>query len=275
VRGGFVFTDTISTASYVQGTDMFQNYAYKNTFPLSSSYDISLSTSVSANPIWFWIEKNQSGSFAPGESNNYNLRWGNNPISSSLSNPNPWVSFPTQNSNYIPVGLVDCYTSASSSQALIRQFLTTDVLSSGGGTIKISYFNDSASYTHNEDIVLVDPTHAPFSASMYPFSGSSTPNIGVGTYLCAIDVPFLVTSSSTNSGSRSPYNVYYPFWPPIPSGSLKLVNSTDQWSGSLANQNYWFPITPMSPLCIEGTTLFISYLDPSGSFNVNNLPYKS
>ena len=136
VRGGFVFTNQVSSASFVNGTDMFQQYAYADMYPSSSatmaisgqipaSYDYLLSTGSTDNPVWFWIENSSSA---------YYLRYNNNPVSSSIGNPNPWTSFPQANSNYIPIGTVDCYTSASVNQALIRQFLTTDVLAVGGTT---------------------------------------------------------------------------------------------------------------------------------------------
>jgi hypothetical protein len=53
-------------------------------------------------------------------------------VVTSPGNPNTWPNFPTANASYIPIGLVDCYSSSSVNQALIRQFLDYDVLLSGG-----------------------------------------------------------------------------------------------------------------------------------------------
>lgn len=258
VRGGFVLTSTVGTASYVNGTDGFQNYAYANTYP-TTNCDITLPTDSGSNPVWFWIENNT----AVSSSSTYWLRYGSNPVSSSLGNPTPWVSFPNANANYIPVGLVDCYSSSSVNQALIRQFLTSDVLLSGGGGINYHFYNEQAAYNANTDIVFVDPSK-PYTASFFANSSSAYPALCAGTFLCAINVPV--------SSSRSPYNVYYPFFPQIPSSSY--VQTSGSWSGSLANQNFWEPIAACQPVCIKGRTLFVALLDPSGSFNNSQLPYK-
>jgi hypothetical protein len=230
VRGGFVFTDNVTTSSYVLGTDMFQNYAYQNTFPMTASYDITLPTDSNSNPIWFWIEKTPSASVS-----SYNLRYGNNPIVSSLGNPTPWSTFPAQNAAYIPVGLVDAYTSASSYQLLIRQFLETDVLSSGGaGLIWKGEYTESSSYAVND----VTRVNCQLSYSFNFTSGSAGhPQGSAGLFICSLAVPA--------SSSRNIYNAYYPIYPYIPSSSIQTV--TVGTSSYIANQTFWTAMAPMYP----------------------------
>jgi len=282
VRGGFVLIDNVSTSSYVNGTDMFQNYAYANTYPsasygLTASYDITLSTSQSLNPTWFWIEKNQTIS-GSSPSSSYWLRYGNNPTSSSLGNPTPWVSFPTANSNYIPIGTVDCYTSQSQNQALIRQFLTTDVLLSGGGAINYYFYNESASY--NKDDFIFVSYNAQFTTSFITPSGSNTAAMTPGCFIAAQNVPAAPSSGSNSSGSRTPFNYYYPIWPiwPITSSIHTTVGADGGiYSGSKCNQIYWNPIAPeiLLQICVNGNNVNAGVMgEMSGSvFDLSMLPY--
>ena len=266
VRGGFVFTDNVSTASYVIGTDLFQNYAYQSTYPLSSSFDIQMPTGSTQNPVWFWIEKSTSGSLATGSLYNYYLRYGNNPVSSSLGNPTPWTNFPQQNSNYIPVGLVDCYTSASQKQALIRQFLETDVLSSGGGGLTYVDWDYSASIAKNT-IVRIDLTRNDYAIPWSVPSGSVLPPLSGPTFICIKDVP------SIASGLRDlTKNIYYPFYPTWSTSSI--VN----FSGSVYNDIFFreigLPVTIKDGCGINGGPVqeFVSSIPVSSSYNYS-LPY--
>ena len=249
VRGGFVFTDQVATSSYVNGTDMFQNYAYANTFTgtasytsvVPTSYDITLPTDQADNPVWFWIENAGSSS--------YYLRYGNNPVSASLGNPTPWTSFPDADADYIPVGLVDAYSSASSQQILIRQFLTSDVLLSGGSSPSNWYdYNESASYKHG-DFVWVDYNNQ-YTRSFT----DDTPPLCPGCFYVAKDVP-------QNSGSlRPPINYYFPLYPNWSNSTSSIVTKvTDVSSPYLSqscNQIFFEPISPMTllSLCIDGVS---------------------
>ncbi len=132
VRGGFVLNNIVSTSSYVNGCDGFQNYPYSNAYGSASivTSSIDYTIPVTQSMYWFWIE-NTTGS--------YNLRYGANPVSSSLGNPTPWVGFPSASANYIPIGWVDSRSSASINQLVIRQFLTSDIISTGGAAVTSSY----------------------------------------------------------------------------------------------------------------------------------------
>jgi hypothetical protein len=125
VRGGYVLNKNVATASFVNGTDRCEYTAYGNIYPNTSGSYIYLTGSVDQNPTWIWIETLSSS---------YNIRYSNTPTVATTGNPNPWTGFPLADSTHIPVALVDTYTSSSISQAIIRQFLTCDVLLSGGGS---------------------------------------------------------------------------------------------------------------------------------------------
>lgn len=263
VRGGFVFTDTIATASYVQGTDLFQNYAYANNYPLSASYDILIPTGSTNNPVWVWIEKSTSGSPPVGEKYNYYLRYGNNPISSSLGNPAPWTTFPAQNSNYIPVGLVDGFSSASIFQLNIRQFLTNDVLSSGGSNNLITTYNESSSYNVGDGVVVDCNVSYSANLSFQPPTSSTRPALCAGYFQCRFNVP--------TTSSRDPFVISYPIYPVPGSSSMVIV------SGSIRNNYCWFPVTPMLPTCLPAPygLAFVAMQVSSSqlSFPNTQLPY--
>ena len=126
------------------------------------------------------------------------------------------------------------------------------------------YFNESASYAVN-DLVVVD-CNKKYSVSFDPPpSGSHYPAITAGDFYCTTAVP------ASGSG-RVAGNVYYPFAPMIPTSSYVTV------SGSILNNNFWFPLSPMIklPLCIGGVsqTVFVNGV-PSGSlFNLSQLPHQ-
>jgi hypothetical protein len=237
VRGGFVWTTTVSTSSYVNGTDMMQNVAYRDIYAVpSSSWDITLPTGSAQNPTYFWIEVNTSIS-GSSPSSSYWLRYGNNPVSSSVGNPTPWTSFPNQSSNYIPIGYVDCYTSSSVKQAIIRQVLETDVLSSGGGFNYHHINNDFSNSFQAGTVYYWDPN------GNYTSSYTSTPPLFTGLWYCSNNI-------NAPSGTR-----IYPTYPVPPSAS-------------------WHPMTPMIPitLCVNGqSTNYFGCLIPSGSYPSQSL----
>lgn len=121
VRGGYVFSNYITTASFVKGTDGFQSLAYGNN--VSSSNAIVLPVSQSQH--YFWVE--QSGSLTPFSSSYY-LRHSNSPATpDTASNPNGWIGFPSSSANHWLIGWVDTNSSQSINQAFVRQVLTTDI----------------------------------------------------------------------------------------------------------------------------------------------------
>jgi len=266
VRGGYVFTSTVSTSSYVQGCDGFETYAYANTYNIhTASADILLPTSQSLNPIWFWIEN--SGSATPPS---YILRYGSNPTGSSTGNPSPsWTSFPTADSTHIPIGLVDAYTSSSIKQLLIRQYVNSDIISTGGGggwNWKGTYA-ESSSYAVN-DVVFVD-FNKTYSVPFTVDSSSRFPALCAGIFLNTTAVPSIASGSI--SSSRNTLNYYYPMNPTIPSSSMVMV------SGSLANQTFWQPINPLVQMsvCVGGSSTKTYWMDAwtTDTFNLAQLPY--
>jgi hypothetical protein len=233
---------------------MMQNYSYNNIWPPSSyaSYDIQVP--VNEPQYWFWIEK--SGSMVSGSP--YILRHGNNPASASVSNPTPWVSFPTANINYIPIGYVDTLSSASVFQAYTRQILTSDVVSVGGAASTWTVYDESASYSPG-DQVKVDQD------IQYSQSFGLAPLLSPGLFVNIIKVPPAL------SGSRNSYNYYNPMYPTIPTSSVVTV------SGSQANLNFWLPLSPMTLLnqCNGNTTqqIWVNSTISGSVFNLANLPY--
>jgi hypothetical protein len=224
VRGGYVFTSTVATSSYVTGSDGMHGYAYANSYGSGTVGDILLPTGSNQNPIWFWIE-NSGGT-------NWSVRYNNNPSVSSVGNPNPWTSFPSADSNHIPIALIDAYTSSSQYQTLCRQFVTDDIISSGGGSSQWYAFDVSASYSIGS-IVWVDPNGyypIPFSASV---TASVPPPLCPGAFMVSNPVPACTT------GSRASGSYYYPIYPLWTSASVWTV------SGSVVNQIFYEPISPM------------------------------
>jgi hypothetical protein len=269
VRGGYVFTYQVSGSMYVQGTDRAESYAYDNTYPsYSSSYDITLTAGVSQN--WFWIEDAGSGS--------YFMRYGVNPAAASTGNPNPWTTFPAASSTHIPIGVVDTYSSQSQYQAIVRQFLTEDILSMGGGSSSVNLwktFDLSASYSVGDEVV-VDPYKIPtYSIPLVTYPNTSTvPMLTPGLFMCQIAVPLLTLMSSSISSSvtssRNSYNCWYPHYPTEPMSSLKTV------SGSAANQVIWKPLSPqfLDQNCLSDGTITQTWINGflSMSFNMAQLP---
>lgn len=133
VHGGCVLTKFVSTGSYVFGTDQVK-YPDLVTYPFPIGYN-NIEVPLNCSQYWFWIEELTSSLPVTGS---YILRHGPNPtvssnVSGTGSNPNPWTTFPSASSHYLPIGYVDTLTSASSYYPYIRQYLRTDVLSMGGG----------------------------------------------------------------------------------------------------------------------------------------------
>jgi len=180
IRGGLVLTETVSTGSFVWGTDMMQNYSYDSILPPSNvgTYDIQVPQNTPQ--YWFWIEN--SGSANISGSSQYYLRYSADPtMADDIGNPVPWATFPSASSNYIPIGYVDTATSGSINVIYSRQFVNSDIILQGGASsgsqgIRWSEYTPSASYTKFVDFVrLAD--------------GSQN----AGTYLCGVTV-----SSSIN-----------------------------------------------------------------------------
>lgn len=212
VRGGLVLTQTVSTSSFVYGTDTMQNYAYYNYFPTSSVgyYDYQVPSNTSN--YWFWIEQlTASLNGTP-----YQLRQAADPRVSSSLNPNPWIDFPTVDTitsgssgsfTRIPIGYCDTLTSGSQNTMYIRQFLTTDVLTSGGsGSVSSGsaspykrYYSSTATYNFGDMVILPTTTAA-------------------GFYICAATgsivgiPPTFPTPETLGSGSN--------YWDPIAGGNI-------------------------------------------------------
>jgi hypothetical protein len=132
VRGGYVLTTLVSTGSFVIGTDLQQAYPYQNYYPSTSSFSGSGTSSYSPYDVtipvntpeyWFWINTN-SGS--------YTLSHGATPATPVSGGA--WSNYPSASTTNIPIGYVDTNISASINLAYVRQFLTTDVLASGGSS---------------------------------------------------------------------------------------------------------------------------------------------
>ena len=209
VRGGLILTDTIATSSFVNGTDMMQNYSYYNMYPPQNIASFDIKVPSGSLHYWFWIEKLTN----PISGSSYILRHSNDPLSASFNNnPNTWIGFPTANSNYIPIGYVDTLTSASINRAYVRQMLTNDVISSGGGS-GLTYagiWNTTASYTPNQ-IVLIEPGNL-ISTTGYVDSASlasgltgsaATQSAMPGYYLNLITAAPFTPPSGSFSGSKS------------------------------------------------------------------------
>ena len=265
VRGGYVLANQVATSSIVNGTDMQQAYAYNNYYPVTndgttSSFDITLSTQQSQNPTWFWIENSGSVPANP----NWWLRYGNNPTISSSGNPNPWNTYPVADPNHIPIGIVDCYTQASQGQALIQQFVDSDIVSAGGGSSTAWVEYDISSSYAAGTIVFVDPTKN-YSISFIASSSQTYPPLCPGAYMTRAAIP------SQNSGSiRNSFNYWYPYYPTIPD------SASFSYSGSLCNYNYYGPISPMflASMCVNRITTqyWMSGTQVSASF-AYNMPF--
>lgn len=140
VRGGLVANVAVSTGSFVAGTDNFQNFSDYNFISESftiTDYDYIVDEGIPQ--YWFWIEQNGNPTGSLTGHSPYFLRSAVNPTVSGPYNPNPWMSFPLNNTSsntqaYYPIGYVDTSTSASQQRAFIRQLQRTDVVSSGGAT---------------------------------------------------------------------------------------------------------------------------------------------
>lgn len=269
VRGGFVFTSIVGSASYVNGTDMFQQYAYQNTYPLSSSYDIALGSGAFN---WFWVEKNQTIA-GPAPEHSYYLRYGSNPQSASLGNPTPWATFPTANANYIPIGWVDTQSSASINQALIRQFVTNDIVLQGGSSTAWKEWSLSSSYAPN-DLVKVNPRGSTFGLTWvtYPQTGSN-PGLVPGLFQCMVAVQGSGSLTGSAVGkSADGHNWIYPIYPTPPSSSQVVI------SGSTANAVIWYPLDPYYPIqacdSLGNFTNAWAAGDFSSSFNNAQLAYQ-
>lgn len=128
-----------------------------------------------------------------------------------------------------------------------------------------STYNLSSSYAVN-DCVWVDPN------TVYPVAwiyNNATVPLSAGTFVCVNSVPEYST--------RNIYNIYYPIYPNIPSGSRAVIAISGAYSGAYANQIFWEPITPMTPgsICINGEskTVFVASVLSGSAFNPDSLPY--
>lgn len=249
VRGGYVLTDTVSTGSYVQGCDGFQEYAYGNTYNVTSaSADIVLNTN---SFYWFWIEEIGTS---------YNIRYGVNPVTSSTGNPNPWTSFPTADAQHIPIGYVDTEASASIQQALIRNLIDSDIVIKGGNGSSYAAWNYTSSYNVGTDIFVDFTKSQPLS--MTTTNSVNFPPLSGGHFRVVIPVP---DSSSRNSG-----NLYYPHFPTLPPSASVTV------SGSTYNQVFFQPLAPVQYIssCINNVTVDgFGYWYPFSASYVFSLPY--
>jgi hypothetical protein len=131
----------------------------------------------------------------------------------------------------------------------------------GGGMNWAGVYDENASYSVN-DVTVVDCNHS-YSVSFDSPSGSTTPPLSAGLFLCITDVPA--------SGSRNAYNYYYPISPTIPTSSVTSV------SGSLANLTFWQPLAPMLKMtvCInnESKDYFVNGVASGSAFDMSQLPY--
>lgn len=262
VRGGLVLTANVSTGSFVTGTDMMQNFAYNDYLPSASygPYDIIVPTLTPQ--YWFWIESQSTSS--------YTLRYAQDPTIVSAGNPNTWVGFPSASSNYIPIGWVDTYTSASIRRAYVRQLQVGDVVSSGGGSgivgeVYKGRYDPSASYSLQNEVRVL------------PGYDYGTKNITIGCWVCVYPVP-LYPSGST--GSRQAGVDYFPKWPEpchLPfsgTGSLSASAAGRYWElKSLLPQlvtscaggtftQYWADLQPTTGHYIQSSS---NYIQCSGS----------
>jgi hypothetical protein len=134
IRGGYVFTSKVDTGScWVNGTDRMEKFSYQSTLP--NPYTTGQYTIPSSSlHYWFWIET--SGSASPNTSSYY-LRSSATPQTpDALYNPSGWTNWPSASSGNYIIGFVDTATSAAAHIALVRQFQTTDILSSGLPDVK-------------------------------------------------------------------------------------------------------------------------------------------
>jgi hypothetical protein len=142
--------------------------------------------------------------------------------------------------------LVDAYTSSSVRQLLIRQYVTSDIISSGGGGINWKgVYNESSSYAVN-DWVFIDPNRIPPYPNLAPTSASAP--FTYGEFICKVSVP--AYNSSSLNGGRNTGSYWYPTYPLPPSSSQVII------SGSTYNQIYWDAVSPMfaSQFCVNGST---------------------
>lgn len=133
-----------------------------------------------------------------------------------------------------------------------------------GGTAGMNWkgtYNETASYSVN-DVVYVD-FHSSYSVPFTVSTGSAFPALSAGIYICVNSVPA--------SASRNSYNYYYPIDPQIPSSSVVTV------SGSLANQTFWQPITPLVEMktCVSGQNTKTQWICAfsADTFDLSQLPY--
>ena len=130
VRNGQVLTSFVNySSSFVYGTDGVQ-YPDSNYFNPSWTANVDYIIPSGSNQQWFWIEELSSSV----SGSNYIVQSSTSSNVSSTYVQSPWFNYPSASNNHIPIGVVDAVSSASIHQLLIRQFLRTDVMSTGGTT---------------------------------------------------------------------------------------------------------------------------------------------
>ena len=141
VRSGAVLTEVISplTHSLVIGTDNItwpDRQLYQTNFTGSGydpRYDITVPTNCSF--YYFYIETSVTKSVVTNHYQ-YNLRHTQTPTSASIpNNPHAWTSYPSASSNYTMIGYADSNVSGAIHQLYVRQYLRTDLLSTGGSSL--------------------------------------------------------------------------------------------------------------------------------------------
>lgn len=206
VRGGLVCNNQVSSGSFVNGTDLFQNYSDYNFLSPQPVANFDIQVPLNSPEFFFWIEN--SGSAIP-PSSSYFLRYGDDPTSTSVGNPSPWTQFPSASVNYIPIGWVDTATSGSTNTAYVKQLLRSDVL------------NSSA-------------TGSAGSSSIVPnwFYGIYNPSLA-GTYPAGAGV--YVGDGSINGG-------FYVRTTALPTGDTPDPVYPPPFATSGSGQTYWFPL---------------------------------
>jgi len=162
-------------------------------------------------------------------------------------------------------------------------------------------YNFSNSYSPL-DLVSVDPTLVymdennqtiPFIYTASYYSGSLPPIAG-GLYVCCAYIPPITATSGSFITSIGPlinisgsfdaansyrwydYNVYYPIYPQIPTGSQQLVVDGSGYT-ILANNTFWTALSPMSVVNICNNagvnTMYLSGIVSGSVFSASQLPY--
>lgn len=279
VRGGFWLSNTVSTASLINGTDGMQNYAYNNFLANNvGPYDIQVPAYTPQ--YWFWVENSASlmpANNQPPLTASYWLRSSATPQTpDNAYNPNGWINFPTASNSYVPVGYVDTNTSGSQNIAYVRQFLNGDILFPPSSNVSSSNNSSSILVTptaiYNDYFKAVDINNVTYSVAKPPsfqtgqYSGSKQYTVtlpdGVHTFTSgSINTRYEITTDPNTSTNAYSKDTLYPnyltnatyttksyYTATITPFSNGIPGYSSSYSGSTVTQSlsyfYWLDITP-------------------------------